>query len=195
MANTPKFDRQQVIDKATNLYWQKGFHATSMRNLQNAIDMRPGSIYASFGSKEGLFKQALQHYQQQGVIELNQCLANSASPLAGLKRFIQQLVLETPKSAPSGLCLLAKTVAELTCDNQELLDEACRLLNKMEAEFEKVIISAQQHGEITKEKDSAELARYVQVQIAGLRTYAKTHPNSGAISTMIDDIFAHYPFV
>lgn len=86
-------------------------------------------------------------------------------------------------------------MAELTCDNQELLDEACRLLNKMEAEFEKVIISAQQHGEITKEKDSAELARYVQVQIAGLRTYAKTHPNSGAISTMIDDIFAHYPFV
>ncbi|MFA0500949.1 TetR/AcrR family transcriptional regulator, partial [Vibrio sp. 10N.222.46.A1] len=56
MAKTAKFDRQDVVDKATNLYWEKGFHATSMRNLQDVIDMRPGSIYAAFGSKEGLFK-------------------------------------------------------------------------------------------------------------------------------------------
>ena len=59
MGNAAKFDRQQVIDKATHLYWEKGFHATSMRHLQEVIDMRPGSIYAAFGSKEELFKHCL----------------------------------------------------------------------------------------------------------------------------------------
>ncbi|WOD06891.1 hypothetical protein [Marinomonas sp. GJ51-6] len=41
MSKKAKFDRQQVIENATNLYWEKGYHATSMRNLQDAIDLRP----------------------------------------------------------------------------------------------------------------------------------------------------------
>lgn len=60
--STAKHDRQDAIQKATDLFWEKGFHATSMRNIQQAMDMRPGSIYASFGSKEGLFQESLQHY-------------------------------------------------------------------------------------------------------------------------------------
>ncbi len=70
MAKPAKFDRQKVIDKATNLYWKKGFHATSMRNLQTEIDMRPGSIYAAFGSKDGLFKEALRNYADIALTQL-----------------------------------------------------------------------------------------------------------------------------
>ena len=59
MSTKAKFDRDEVIEKAKNLYWQKGYHATSMRNLQDVIDMRPGSIYAAFGSKDNLFKEVI----------------------------------------------------------------------------------------------------------------------------------------
>ncbi len=54
MVKTVKHDRQVAIRKATDLFWKKGFHATSMRNLHDVIDMHPGSIYASFGSKESV---------------------------------------------------------------------------------------------------------------------------------------------
>ena len=57
-----KHDRQDAIRRATDLFWEKGFRATSMRNIQQATDLRPGSIYASFGSKEGVFKETLQDY-------------------------------------------------------------------------------------------------------------------------------------
>ena len=53
MANKVKFEREQVVYAASQLFWEKGFHATSTRDLQDAINMRPGSIYAAFGSKEG----------------------------------------------------------------------------------------------------------------------------------------------
>ena len=46
-----KLDRDEVIEKVKDLYWEKGYHATSMRNLQDVVDMRPGSIYAAFGSR------------------------------------------------------------------------------------------------------------------------------------------------
>ena len=51
-----KYDHDEIIEKATTLFWQRGFQAAGMRDIQQALDMRPGSIYARFQSKEGLFK-------------------------------------------------------------------------------------------------------------------------------------------
>ena len=198
MAKSAKFDRQQVIDKATALYWQKGFHATSMRHLQDIVDMRPGSIYAAFGSKEGLFKETLQNYKQAGMSQLAECRANSPSPITALKMFMRKLVIEASHDAPSGICMLAKTVAELTDEHQALLNEARRLLCEMEHAFQQLIAEAQELGEIDQSKDPARLAAHIQVQISGLRIYGKLHAGDALLETtleqMIDDVFAYHPF-
>ncbi|MFA0643237.1 TetR/AcrR family transcriptional regulator, partial [Vibrio cyclitrophicus] len=110
MAKTAKFDRQDVVDKATNLYWEKGFHATSMRNLQDVIDMRPGSIYATFGSKEGLFKETLARYTELGILNLNRFRNETDSPIQALENFVRRVVVESKQSSPNGMCMLAKTV-------------------------------------------------------------------------------------
>jgi AcrR family transcriptional regulator len=194
MSKTAKFDRQQVIDKAKDLYWEKGFHATSMRNLQDVVDMRPGSIYAAFGSKEALFKEALAHYTEIGLASLQDCEQQAASPLSGLKLFMKNIVIESQCSAPNGMCMLAKTVAELTSEHQELLDAAKESLKRMEAAFAAVLTRAKAAGELAPDKDPQELARCIQVQIAGLRTYAKIHQSEAPLEHMIEDIFSHYPF-
>ena len=194
MANTAKFDRQEVIDKATNLYWEKGFHATSMRNLQDVIDMRPGSIYATFGSKEGLFKETLAHYTELGIANLQRAREEADSPLSALESFVRRAVVESKQSAPNGMCMLAKTVAELTNEHQELLDEAKKCLVIMEGEFTKLVQEAQQVGEVAPDRDAKHLARYVQVQIAGLRTYAKACDDLELLNTMVEDIFKYHPF-
>ncbi|MCL1051480.1 TetR/AcrR family transcriptional regulator [Shewanella abyssi] len=194
MRKNAKFDREQVIDKATNLYWEKGFHATSMRNLQDVIDMRPGSIYAAFGSKEGLFKEALTRYTQAGIAQLVLSRASANSPIAALTAFMKLMIIENRGSAPSAMCMLAKTVAELTDEHLELLETAKQSLKTMEHEFEKLIIEAQSIGEVSKDKDAKQLARHIQVQISGLRTYSRTCDDDAPLSEMIDDIFAHYPF-
>ncbi|MCT7654735.1 TetR/AcrR family transcriptional regulator [Oceanimonas sp. NS1] len=54
-----------------------------MRTIQAAIDMRPGSIYASFGSKEGLFQEALTHYARSSRSRLAACVERASSPLKG----------------------------------------------------------------------------------------------------------------
>ena len=194
MGKNAKFDRGQVIEKATDLYWEKGFHGTSMRNLQDVIDMRPGSIYATFGSKEGLFKETLEFYTAQGIARLNNCLQQAPSPIAGLKLFIQKLVINADSCPPSGMCMLAKTVAELTDEQPELLQAAKNSLKIMEKEFEKAIMQAQAVGEIALEKDPKILARHIQIQITGLRSYARIHDGVAPLEQMIEDVFTHYPF-
>ncbi|WP_394126780.1 TetR/AcrR family transcriptional regulator [Vibrio hepatarius] len=194
MGKAAKFNRDQVINRATDLYWQKGFHATSMRNLQDVIDMRPGSIYAAFGSKDGLFKEALNNYTQMGIAHLNRCLEEADSPLEGLKEFVKHIVINTKHGAPNGMCMLAKTIGELTDEHQELLEEAQACFKKMECTFTDVITQAQQCNDISAEKDPVKLARHLQVQVAGLRTYAKACDDDELLEEMIDDIFLHYPF-
>lgn len=189
METSAKFDRQAVIEKATNLFWEKGFHGTSMRTLQTAIDMRPGSIYAAFGSKEGLFKESLQFYARAGLARLNQCAQTCESPLAALKHFFDITVTRMAQPAPSDMCMLVKAVAELTADHAELLAESKKWLGIMETAMTDLLLQAQQQGEIHSHRDVSRLARFLQMQLMGLRAYVHTKGGSVAAEELIDDIF------
>jgi TetR/AcrR family transcriptional repressor of nem operon len=189
MSKSAKFDRADVVDKATKLYWEKGFHGTSMRNLQDVVDMRPGSIYATFGNKENLFKEALQHYAQVSFSRLSACKKASSSPLEALRVFVKSILIDTGKSVPSGMCMLVKSVAELTIENAELLLETKRLLSLIESEFAAIFKEAIEQGEISASKDPKHLAQYLQIQVMGLRTYVGANDNAQAIEALIDDIF------
>lgn len=184
-----KHPHQDALHSATHLFWEKGFHATSMRNIQQAMDMRPGSLYAHFGSKEALFKCALQHYADNSQKRLALCVEQAASPLGGLKKFVTDVVMDSD-TAPSGLCMLVKTITELTDDQADLLQEAKRLLQAMEKAFAGVLQQAQMAGEISREADTARLARYLQMQLMGLRAYARANDQARIHrQDLIDDVF------
>ncbi|MEZ9133784.1 TetR/AcrR family transcriptional regulator [Vibrio breoganii] len=195
MGKRALFDRDDVINKAKDLYWEKGYHGTSMRALQDALDMRPGSIYAAFGSKDNLFKEAIQRYAEEGGEILNHSLENSDSNIGGLKTFIKTIIIEGRGSAPSGMCMVVKSVAELTeTDNPELLALAKQLLGDVEAELASILTQAMEAGELPSGKDPIELARYVQVQIIGLRTFARATNEVALVEKFIDGIFEDGPF-
>ena len=190
MSAPKKFNREDVIEKAKNLYWERGYHATSMRNLQDVINMHPGSIYAAFGSKDKLFIESLNRYAAEGAKSLTDCMAQKDTVLDGLKYFIHTMIVRNKATAPSGMCMIVKTVAELTQnDSPELLAHATGILEKIEASFAIWFGQAIDSGEISAEKESTELARYLQIQIIGLRTYAQVTSDDAAVEKYIDDIF------
>lgn len=190
MSAQAKFNRDDVIEKAKNLYWEKGYHATSMRNLQDVVDMRPGSIYAAFGNKDNLFKEALNCYAEEGAANLANSIAQEKTVLDGLKRFIHSVTVCSKGTAPSGICMVVKTIGELTQnDSPDLLAHATSILERVESSFVKTFQQAIDNGEISDDKDPAELARYFQIQVMGLRTYAQVSNDTGAVEKYIDGIF------
>lgn len=189
MVNAAKFDRALVVEKAMQLFWQKGFHATSMRHLQAHVDLRPGSIYATFGSKEGLFTETLQHYGASAIDALDTQVSNQASPLQALKAFIYDMVIEQAEASPSRVCMLVKTISELTEENACLLAEAQQQLKSIEDRFGYVLQYAKDAGELPVHADTAELAPYIQMQIMGLRAYAGTCDDKTRLERMIDQVF------
>ncbi|MGV8985829.1 MAG: TetR/AcrR family transcriptional regulator [Cypionkella sp.] len=60
MTRAAPYDRDTALNAAVSLFWNKGFHATSLKDLETTLHMNPGSIYAAFSSKENLYLLALE---------------------------------------------------------------------------------------------------------------------------------------
>lgn len=189
MANVAKYNREDVIRKAMLLFWEKGFNGASTRDLQQTIDMRPGSIYAAFGSKEKLYSEALECYSKEMSNILNQHIAEQGSPLMGLEAFFRNVVIDRRDSNPSEVCMLVKTLSEVNEQHPDLLELARELLKRAENRFAEILQQARRQGEILPAADSGILAKHLQVQMIGLRIYMKTSGNSQAVSELISSVF------
>lgn len=189
MVNKVKFERDTVVRNASQLFWQKGFNATSTRDLQDAINMRPGSIYAAFGSKEGLYCEALKDYALYMQDKLNACLDSHELVLDGLTAFVKQVLLDDQYCAPSNLCMLVKANSEFS-DEQPALKALSQSLTAQFEDFLALIFAkAQQQGELNNNLTALEYARYFQIQFTGLRSYLN-RPNSTVLApTLIAQMF------
>lgn len=188
MVNSIKFDRSVVIDKATQLFWAKGFYGTSMRDLLETVDLRAGSLYASFGDKEHLYKEALNCYGQAGAEFLAQCESDHPLALDALKAFARASVLDSDK-APSRVCMLVKTMAELSGQQEELSSLARQWLQLMEERFALLFGKAKQQG-MQNPLPSVMLAKQFQVQIIGLKAYAQTNPDADVLTELTENVLA-----
>ena len=70
MPRKPNFDRDELIERARDLFWERGWAGTSLKDLEAALQMKPGSFYAAFGSKERLYSLALEKYAADGQARL-----------------------------------------------------------------------------------------------------------------------------
>ncbi|SFR61236.1 transcriptional regulator, TetR family [Yoonia tamlensis] len=174
MARTATYDREDLIKRAKTVFWKRGWAGTSLKDLEAALDTRPGSFYAAFGSKEALYKLALNQYAQEGRDKIN-ALCEAQGPLAALQAY-PRIVVEDPAMGGHA-CMLAKTFLELKGQDHALADVANDLLLQMEQKFAALFAAAQAAGDIADRHDCAALARRYQSDLLGLRVLAARAPN------------------
>jgi TetR/AcrR family transcriptional repressor of nem operon len=159
-----KFDRNEVIDKAIELFWQHGYSATSMQQVVKATGLQPGSIYLAFGNKEGLFHEALERYSQKSTARIREVLDGSPTVGDGICRILESNI-EASLEQHYCSCFLVKTQLELAAENNELHELAAKKLQEIEALFQSYL---------EKESD-AELGRQraisIMLHIFGMRVY------------------------
>ncbi|MBO0842813.1 MAG: TetR/AcrR family transcriptional regulator [Nocardioides sp.] len=118
------FDRQEMLQKALALFWERGYDATSMSDLTKAMGIRPASIYACYGNKEELFKEALDLYGDSVGRAPQVALATGPTARESVSAMLQEYVAAiTRPNDPRG-CLLvvgAPTGAEDSASIRELL--------------------------------------------------------------------------
>lgn len=190
MPRPPLHDREQSLARAVDLFWAQGFHATSIKDLERALDMRPGSIYMAFGSKRRLFSEALDRYAAQGLTELEAQLAACPSSIKGLAAYVRSLGGLHDRAAPCRACLLVKSLLELGEREPAARDRADALLAGMEQRFIEGFRAAQAAGELAAGHDPVLLGRRLQAEVMGLRAYAQRSVGHTAVRELANDIAA-----
>lgn len=188
MSRATLHNRQDSLERALQLFWCKGFHATSLKDLERALDMRPGSIYATFGSKGQLFEEALECYARLALVELERTLSIHESPLAGLAAYLRRLGGLRDQELPSRACMLVKSLLELGEREQAARDKAEALLAGMETRFIERFATAQRAGELDSQLDPTRLGRRLQAEVMGLRSFAQRDVDSAAVHALAEDM-------
>ncbi|MEM7069752.1 MAG: helix-turn-helix domain-containing protein [Pseudomonadota bacterium] len=170
MPRKPNYNRDDLIDRARNLFWQRGWAGTSLKDLEAELQMKPGSFYAAFGSKDALFELAIEKYAADGVERLNN-LARDNGPIEALKRFPNLVI--TKDDAPAKACMLSKTLLELQPRGHPLAEKANRHLLRMEGQFCELFEQAQMDGAIDSKYDPRMLAQKYQSDLMGVRVMAE----------------------
>ena len=187
MARTIEFDRNDVLEKAMNTFWQNGYSMTSIPNLVEATKLNPGSIYSAFKSKEGLFLEALEFYGQRSVAQLKKYLDESGSPLKAIEMFLSAIVDKSKNKDKRG-CLIVNTMLEMSSHNKTVQAKGNMQLQAVEDELVKGLYQAQAMGEISKNKSPEDLAKFLMVSIWGLRVLAKTNPDPKIADIVLEQI-------
>ncbi len=169
MVNKVKFNRDDVITKAQLLFWKNGFATTSTRDLQTTVDMRPGSIYSAFGSKEGLYSESLKAYAKQLKWLLASHIASHDTVLGGLQAFVTSVI----ESSEDGceVCMLIKANTEFDHSQPKLKLLSNQLLQQFEKYLAAIFASAQKADELASTHTALDYARLFQIQFTGLRSY------------------------
>jgi TetR/AcrR family transcriptional regulator, transcriptional repressor for nem operon len=181
MARTKEFDPDVALRAALDLFWRQGYEATSLQDLVDHLGIGRASIYATFGSKDELYRQALKRYSGElGLRYLD--LLSGPSPLAAVRELVASVALEAITD-PKG-CLITNTAVEgPPIDGIEVLVD--RGFNGLQAMLAGALVRAQDAGELAADKDPQALARFLVTFMQGLRVMAH-RPDEHRIRDAVD---------
>ncbi|MCK7545226.1 TetR/AcrR family transcriptional regulator [Marinobacter bryozoorum] len=189
MPRIAKYDREKALEDAVRLFWERGYGGASMKQIEQALDMRPGSLYATFGNKDGLFREALAVYTGRMSNSMGRALEESPTIMEGIFTYLRSLTEQiTAPDSPARACLVVKTLLEVTSDQPELRDLVNRRLREVEDYLAELFERAREQGELKPGVESRRLARLVQSQIMGLRSLAQRDIDTDSVKNLTEDI-------
>lgn len=181
------FDRDLALSKAVRLFWERGFEATSIADLTEALGIGSPSLYAAFGSKEALFCEALERYALDNEAyvwakfraastardAVDALLSNSATALTGS-------VADIPRG-----CMVV--LSRIDGEGHEALAERVRdargqIFDRLLARLEEGVLA----GEIPVAVDRPALARFIQTTQAGMSILARDGATGAELQAVAD---------
>ncbi len=160
-----KFDRTEVVDAAMQLFWQRGYQAASMQDVFQATGLQPGSLYNAFGSKAGLFEEALRYYSKTSFENLTKELSEASSIDIGVCNVLLRMMREAQETEYCS-CFLVKSQLELKSSGDDAL--ATVVVEQLK-HFEDLFADALQTSESSEESKGKTTS--VLLNLFGIRVY------------------------
>jgi TetR/AcrR family transcriptional regulator, transcriptional repressor for nem operon len=183
MPRTKEFEPQAALDAAMELFWRRGYEATSLRELLDAMGIGRGSFYDTFGDKHDLFLAALDRFQEVRTFWVYEVLREAG--LDGIQEVFRRTIEGLTEFEPRRGCLLANSAVELAPYDPEVARRISGYVGRTEAAFEEALIRARDDGEIPADSDTKALARFLVTTLHGLRVLARAGSDREALEDTV----------
>jgi AcrR family transcriptional regulator len=169
MARKKKYIEAEVIEKAMALFWRNGYAATSMQQLEKEMGINKFSIYASFGSKNGVFLESIKCYKQKLNLIIKKLKASS-SGVKGLKQYFYDFISFSKETNFCKGCLVTNTANELGEDaDAEIKLELLKFTNEVRQVFADILAQDTKKSSAIIEEE----ADYLIISMVGLASASR----------------------
>ncbi|WP_073266725.1 TetR/AcrR family transcriptional regulator [Cryptosporangium aurantiacum] len=185
MARVREFDTEAVAGSAMELFWTRGYEATSVRDLTEHLGIGQGSLYAAFGSKEGLYRAALEHYRTRLAGDALRELDGGTD----IREVVRELLLGRVRVAVQAGgrgCLFVNAAAERLPGDAATRRAVSDAFRASQAALTEVLTVAAARGEISRRHDPRTLAEFLVTFLNGLLVSSKVTPDAGAFHAVVE---------
>jgi len=168
MARSLEFDYDKAIDKATRVFWKKGYSGTSLRDLLKAIGIGEGSFYNTLKSKNQVFLECLKRYNDTVGRRRAEALLSPSSAKEGVRGFFRTVFddLDDPRNPRA--CLMARSVASDVLAERTLEKFVQTNTAAFVAAVSNRLKSAKDTGELPSTFDAEGVAQIIATYLQGL---------------------------
>lgn len=186
MARHKEFNPDDAVEAAVKVFWSKGYEATSIQDLVDAMGINRGSLYDTFGDKAGLFEAALDCYFNATPLRRLMEHAESDTPRREIERLFDDLIAKAVAPEGGCGCMVTNTLTELCSRDSKLAKKLGGHMLRMEDTLTTMIKRGQQSGEITDAKEARALARFLISTVQGIQTVVKLAPDEATLRDIAD---------
>ena len=170
------FDVEAAVERAMNVFWSRGYHATALPDLLRATKLSRGSLYAAFGDKHSLFLRALDRYIADALTRMDAEFDPRREPVAGLRAYLAGYVERNSGANGRRGCLLVATTMELAGRDADVDRRIAGFFRDMEARGADALSRAKMAGKLADGVEPSSAARILVCFVEGLRVVGKTAP-------------------
>lgn len=168
MARTKAFNPEEKLTLAMMQFWQQGYDGTSLQDLVDVMGINRFSIYNTFGDKEALFFQSLQHYTSVVFEPLIQPLLSDEPGLQRIQNYFLCLTQALIAGGVKSGCFMQNAVQEASVTNPEVAPFVASVFERLRKGFVAALSDAQSAQELTAVTDLEAAAEFLLMQVQAL---------------------------
>ena len=186
MPRAKQFCEKSILNKAMELFWEEGFHATSIQDLVCHLGINRASLYDTYGGKEALFDKAFSQYRQMATSQLKAIFDNQKSIKTGFRILFEKILDEITSDLCRKGCFVVNTITERIPGNDYIQNTILKHKEAVEAIFVSYVQDGINAGEVSASKDAREIGLMLFTLYNGIRVVSKVDPDSNKLKKVID---------
>jgi len=190
MPRVKLFDENEVLEKAIEMFWKKGYHATSIQDLVTFLGINRGSLYDTYGGKKELFDKAFQQYRTVNINGVSSFFESQNNVKQGFRTLFEMGIKESIADQDKKGCFVVNTTTELIPGESELLNTLQENKKMFETIFYNFLLKGQLNGEISKSKNIKIISHLFFTFYNGLKVIAKVQSDPKELLASVDEILS-----